>query len=156
MAGEAAAAGDLDAPWAAREVSKAGVRGGGGRRLRQERAVLEPRAREEREEPTQRPDLGSLRGCRAGSRGDGARGAAAAAPRALRGETAPRSRPWRGERRGWSAVPGRRRRALHPGPGRGVSGVPSALWPSGEEPGFGRWADAAGARLAGSRLRVRC
>lgn len=72
-------------------------------------------------EPAQRRDLGSLRGCRAGSGGDGAPGAGAAAPRALRGETVPRARPWRGERRGWSGAPGRRCRALSAGLGRGGS-----------------------------------
>lgn len=74
----------LEAPRSGREVSKVGVCGGG-RRLRERCALLEPHAREEREGDGAAPGPRSLQGCRAGSGGDRARRAGAAAPRALRG-----------------------------------------------------------------------
>lgn len=116
----------LDAPRSGREVSKVGVCGGG-RRLRERCAVLEPHAGEEREGDGAAPGPRSLQGCRAGSGGDGARGAGAAAPRALRGGTPPRARPWRGDRRGWSGVQGQHRRDLSPGQRRGVRGPERAV-----------------------------
>lgn len=95
--------------------------------------MLEPHAREERE-------------------GDGA----ASGPRTPAGV---QGRERRGRRAGGLG----RRRASGPGgdgaeslAGEGSRCPERSSWPRGAERGCGRRADAAGARLAGRRLRIRC
>lgn len=153
LAGEAAAAETVrTAPCASREVSKVGVRGGSGCGSGARCWSLAP-ARNGRS-PRSAPTSGAR-----GGAGPGAAGRRAGEPgplhRALRGETAPRSRPSEGRAEGMERSPGRRRRALNPGPGKGS---PEFRARRGRRcgAGSGRRADAAGAPFPGSGLCVRC
>ena len=106
----------------------------------EERGAGASRPRGAGRSPRSAQTSGACGGAGPGAAGTGAPGAGAPAPRALRGETVPRARPRRGERRGWSGVPGRRCRALSPGPGRGLRGPERTV-------AAGRWGRGAGAGL---------
>lgn len=107
-------------------------------------------------EPSQRPDLRSLRGCRAGSGGDGDSGSRGpCTARAARGDGAARPAP-EGRAEGMERSPGPALPGSEPRAGEGSSGSVAHGGRRALGPGCGRRVDAPGARLAGRGLCVRC
>lgn len=144
-------------PSSGREVSVAG-----GLRRRPQAAggsaVLEPRAREEREGALAAPGPQEAAGWGWGvqgreRRGRGLRGRCTA--RAARGDGAARP-ALEGRAEGMERSPGPALLGSEPRAGEGSSGSGAHCGRRAPGPGCGRRADAPGARLAGSRLCVRC